>query len=285
MVLLYNRLLFRSYRNLYKITDTKTGFINYVNKSTFDNMVKIICNNDMLNLFYVKNINNKISELNINNLKFDIHIKSFDDINNICKKFNKFKTIHINKYTTPQPIPPKINSIINNINDSLHEKCKELSIIVDNGYKINAPFSNHYLSNPIICLYYKDQCISTISYHIYNHKFIISSDTLETYRNNKYNSLLRAIAVIVSKYYKVNELISNAINPISVYTLSKYFVVTYDNNFTTYLNNRPITFDLCKEYMKEDDVDVFVKINDENIQRAMNLYQSLFSNDGKLKCP
>lgn len=284
MVLLYDRLLIRSYRNLYKITDTKTGYVNYVNKSTFDNITRIICNNEN-EKYYVKNINNKISEININTLKFDIHIKSFQDINTVCKKYNILKSIYINKHNNPKPIPSKIKSIINNINNSLHKKCKELSIIVDNGYKINTLFKDYSLSQPIICLYYKDQCISTISYSIYDNNLVIASDTLETYRNNKYNSLLRAIAVIISKYYNVNHLVSNAINPISVYTLSKYFVVTYDNNFTKFLNNQLLTFDLCKKYMENNDIDVYVSIDNENIQRAIHVYDTLFSDDGKLKCP
>jgi hypothetical protein len=245
-------------------------------------MIEDKLNEYKMNEYYVKHKNNKVSEFNINDLNIDHHVTSFQDLNKLCNKYT-IDVIHIYKDYLYHTIPSKIKSIINNINHQLKKKCKELSIIVDLGYKIKSNFHNGILNKPLICLYYKDSCISRIFYYIENNYFIISSYTDDTYRNNKFNSLLRAIAVIISKYYDVEQLVSYAINPISVYTLSKYFIVTYDKKFTTFLNHHPLTFELCKEYMKHKHVIVYVNISDENIQRAIHVYQSLF--DDKLKCP
>jgi hypothetical protein len=283
MVLLYNRFLFRSYHHLYKITDTKTGWFIYENKSTFNDITKLGVQNDG-NVYYIKNKNNKLTEFNINDLKIDVHVNSYKDLTKLCDNY-KIKTVYMHKWFMLNTVPPKIKSIIKHINDKLKQKCKDLTLIVDLAYKINAEFDSFDLNNPVICLLYKNSCISTITYYIQNKQLTIASDTDEKYRNNKYNSLLRAIAVIISQFYDVQELISNAINPISVYTLSKYFIVTYDAPFTKYLKNQKPTFELCKEYMDKTNlnVDIFIKISDENIQRAIHVYESLF--DDKLKCP
>ncbi len=284
MVLLYNRFLFRSYHYLYKITDTKSGWFIYENKSTFDDIVKLFVSSDDSDGYFIKHKNNKITEFDINDLKFDVHVKNYKDLTKLCDNY-KIKTVYFHKWFMMNTVPPKIKSIIKHINDKLKQKCKDLTLIVDIAYKINAEFDSYYLNSHVICLLYKNSCISTIHYFIQNKQLTINSDTDEKYRNNKYNSLLRAIAVIISQFYDVEELISNAINPISVYTLSKYFIVTYDTRFTKYLKNQKPTFELCKEYMVKTDlsVDVYIKISDENIQRAIHVYESLF--DDKLKCP
>ena len=98
-------------------------------------------------------------------------------------------------------------------------------------------FENNY--NLILCLYYNENCISSIILIYKDEDTIgIDSNTYNNYQGNKYNTLLRAIVVILSSYIicnskNISKISSNAINPISAWLLISNFDVTYSCGIVT----------------------------------------------------
>ncbi len=280
MVLLYDRFLFRSYHHLYKITDTKTNIYIYEKKEVFNSPVNLIIDRSTDKYHYVTHINDKISEFNISINKY---VEKMSDLKKLCKKFMSYKSLFFNDRFMKLKIPNQVKYMIHKLNHKLNQKCNGFNLLFDYGYKIKD--NNLPLTSYVLCLYYDTKCLSTILCTIIKNIFYINSNTIESYQRNKYNLFLRSTAIIICKYYNISSLQSDAINPISVYTLSKYFMVTYDDDFKKFLNHRPITLEICQEYMNDDDIGVTVNvhINDENIQRALNVCKELL--DGKLNCP
>lgn len=291
-MLLYDRLLFRSYNDLlYKITDTKTNGTIYTYKEYFNEpcMIKNYRENYE---YYVMYVNDKLSEIKLEDIKLEKSIHNYEDFMKLRNEFNINHIYFEHRYFDIIDIPNSIYTFVNKLNQHMKTKCKELSLSIDHGYRLMNRISKlhvegYNLSSIILCLSYKDDCISTIYYTITKHTLIISSDTNEQYRKNKYNTLLRAISVMITKKFKLKYLISKAINPISVYTLSKYFNVEYDLPFKDFLGNQPITLKLCQEYLntEDDQINVYVPITDENVKRATNLYEKLLEPDSLLLCP
>jgi hypothetical protein len=111
----------------------------------------------------------------------------------------------------------------------LEKKCPHLKI--KSGHRTILPnVITTDISSPIgwlLCLYKKDICGSSIELSFYkNDPSIINlsySSTHETFQKRNYNTLLRCVAIIVSSILGVKTLISKAINPITLYSLLRYF--------------------------------------------------------------
>jgi len=149
-----------------------------------------------------------------------------------------------------------VKAKIDDLNKIFKKKCPNLELQFDHYYnlkgKITAYEENDYL---IICLYYKKICISSIiletdktNIDIDNNIVSISSQTDEKFQGNKFNKLLRCVAIIISSILICNDtdgpfttLRSNPINPISAWLLI--------SNFKT--NVRDIDDSIDKKYERE----------------------------------
>lgn len=175
----------------------------------------------------------------------------------------------------------------------------------------------------VICLNYKKDdtknCISSISCKINKENFSVefSSKTEKIYEGKKYNVILRSVLIILCPYIKIkiddtyhniSEIISRAINPISIYLLARYFhakndlleaymeensleydKLTFENAKDFYDNVDPMEFKDKEEaeiYMKNNKdfgnpILFVIDINDPvNIEQAKKIF-----NTAVLVCP
>jgi len=122
------------------------------------------------------------------------------------------------------------------LNKSLQEKCSNLSLYLDYVYnhktdstlELYEDLKKEYSVGPyllVLCLYYDNHCISSITIKIDGRELVIYSRTHTDYERRKYNILLRSIIIILSEHISkdIKYIISNAINQGSVYMMMQYF--------------------------------------------------------------
>lgn len=180
------------------------------------------------------------------------------------------------------------------LNTELQKKCKNLSLELG----FHAEFKNRpnvsiyeNMKNPqiILCLNLGTQCVSSIACKITKktRSMEISSKTHESHEGKKYNTLMRAVILLVAssieykvsmkssksrgksksktkksngQYQKtVNKIISRSINPISTLLLVKYFNA-HNDDFEEYLDEneidkRKLTLEEVKEFQQEVDTE------------------------------
>ena len=145
-----------------------------------------------------------------------------------------------------------INAKIDALNSILENKCSNLYLKLDNYYNLNGVLTTYFNEYDLIilCLYHDNNCISSISIK-YNTPYTLEiySKTCETYTNKKYNTLLRAVIIILASDIictsnPIRKIYSNAGSPISAWLLIKNFDVNIISD----------TFENLKESeLKQDD--------------------------------
>lgn len=183
------------------------------------------------------------------------------------------------------------------LNTELQKKCKNLSLELG----FHAEFKNRpnvsiyeNMNNPqiILCLNLGTQCVSSIACKITKttRSMEISSKTHESHEGKKYNTLMRAVILLVASSIEynvaksvmkssksksrgknktkkamgktkktVNKIISRSINPISTLLLVKYFNA-HNDDFEEYLeeneiDKRKLTLEEVKEFQEEVDTE------------------------------
>jgi hypothetical protein len=191
--------------------------------------------------------------------------------------------------------------IIDELNIQLKRKCTNLEIKFDHMYKLtNSIVSFHEDYNILtLCLYNGDNCVSSIQLtHPVNNisNITISSKTSPDYEGRKYNKMLRAIIIIISKFIKYNgisEIIktiySSAVNPISAWLfINSFNAKTNDKIFNEFIKDKELSFDLVEEYFKKDPeitgLNTYIEVNDINIAKAIEIFNLLLDAEDQLKC-
>lgn len=183
------------------------------------------------------------------------------------------------------------------LNAELQKKCKNLSLELG----FHAEFKNRpnvsiyeNMKNPqiILCLNLGTQCVSSIACKITKstRSMEISSKTHESHEGKKYNTLMRAVILLVASSIEynvaksaiktsksksrgknktkkamgktkktVNKILSRSINPISTLLLVKYFNA-HNDDFEEYLeeneiDKRKLTLEEVKEFQQEVDTE------------------------------
>jgi hypothetical protein len=114
----------------------------------------------------------------------------------------------------------------------------------------------------ILCLYHKRRCISSVTgrYHASKKAMEILSKTDTAYEGKKFNVYLRAAFIYLMTFVRptIETIYSFSVNPVSTYTMYKYFHATNDDLTTYTKKNRltPKTFTLTDaihfhEYFKK----------------------------------
>ena len=210
----------------------------------------------------------------------------------------------------------KANKIIENLNLKLHEYCsdKEKNTISLNTVfnienpnyilkefdtsKIETAVGVNFPNQLLLCYFNQNNCISQIQLTIKNNDTIygtvlaIDSNTKTAYEGLKINRLLRAIAIIIAKEIdnKIQAIWSNAVNPISLYLLTKYYNAKVYNINTNNLEKEfdsQTTFKQADEYIKKNGgAMVYVELTPKNIANAEILFDDLTINpkDSKITC-
>lgn len=262
------------------------------------------------NILYIVNIisdddndddNKKISKAIANIDNIDISISANLDIvtntlNNLDKKYS-VKYLHFTNDDCSHTIDlSNAKTIIETLNNKL--SCKKYKLSIDYIFQMKRKpeittfsFNSEHL---LLCIFTDNMCVSSIviKYDTTENNIYIDSKTKTNYEGNKFNTLLRAVTIIITKilYTDVTTLSSQAVNPISAYIMIWYFNGQIYNNDgkevtipdisidtdITKLNNQASITNLqkyIKKYIEQHhQVDVKVDLNDENIQRAQRIF-------------
>lgn len=141
--------------------------------------------------------------------------------------------------------------LIDDLNRKLQEKCPmltmELGLFSEMGARENVSFYEKNTELPIylLCLNIKKNgkthCISSISCKLSRNEMEISSKTHREHEGKKYNLLLRSAMILLAHHMRpITKVVSRAINPISAFSMVKYF-----NAHNVDLN----------KYMEENEID------------------------------
>jgi hypothetical protein len=173
------------------------------------------------------------------------------------------------------------------LNSSLQKKCPDMKLVFDNYYNLKGDLSilfDDKNDTYILCLYYKEKCISSIRLEFINNRFEIYS-TGRDYVHNKYNELLRYVIIIICygfmcNDFQISELVSYPINPILSWLLiSNFDTIVYDRNHTILKFNT----DTDKEETKKNKLikTITVPLNESNFIKARILFSKLVDLTGE----
>ena len=206
-------------------------------------------------------------------------------------------------------------SILNDLNRQIKNKCPELSIELNYYYRLpgrlytyvdyeSIDYNDYDYSKTktiVLCLYYRGECISSITLTYDGEETMyIDSYTKEDKQGKKYNKLLRCIVIIICSQLSCNSnrrimsIISEAANPISAWLLI--------NNFETEIEdieyqklikekneyNKVTRQDISNLYQTGTILTLSIKIplNRNNINRAYQLINILLTDiSTSIICP
>ena len=144
----------------------------------------------------------------------------------------------------------RTDTLINELNDKLHEKFPaltiELGMFSEMSIRENVSFYEKNTTQPqfLLCLNItkngKKHCISSISCKINGNEMEISSKTHKDYEGKKYNLLLRSAMILLAQHIRpITKIVSQAINPISAFSMVKYFNA-HSKDLDHYMNENEI---------------------------------------------
>lgn len=135
------------------------------------------------------------------------------------------------------------------LNKKLSSKCTDLTFTLDFYYNLTTKHIQTYSASGypgtlVLCLNNpKRNCISSIELLPKDgSNYELNSFTLNSYKNKKYNKLLRAACILIVSHLGGSVISSVATNPVSAYTMIKHFGAFID---TTSKYNDPV-----KAYLK-----------------------------------
>lgn len=251
------------------------NIITSINNNTITIKGLYITSTTNLSYFLFINKIKFINNININqNKNVNIHFSSkandyFHLIQCIIKLFDKTKN-YTNEYECAKKDDENnrekiISSILNNINSQL----KSIKIKFDKIKNMNGIVSTYYVYDDLIkydpnilliCLYNKENCVSSILIDKSSNSINIDSKTHNDYEGKNYNKFLRSIIILIGKYIyeDVNQLYSSAISSTSAWILINNFNGKINHpGFNKFIGGQKITKELIIEYYS------LIKINKE----------------------
>ena len=254
-------------------------------------------NIDKIKSYEAENILSKdtiLSSIEKEKLEQNINIFSYSHMNKILK-ISLLKSVDITGAF----------GTIDDINENLNKKCKGLSLRLDYLYKMtgeitylnllghNTLYTNLY--SVILCLYYNGNCISSI--HLVtkedkdkNNILELNTMTHHNYQNRKFNKLLLAVIIQISRLIKyganpINKIEAFSINPISAWLLMKNYEVEIDKKYVKYVEEKGEGVnidnkDIINYYIdKIDGIHIFINLDDTNISKSIANINELLSDE------
>lgn len=140
---------------------------------------------------------------------------------------------------------------MNELNERLHTKCSpEYSFdlrfykyVETDDTRPSAIYNSSMKYYIILCLYYKKQCISSVAanYDEEIKEMELVSKTLPEHEGKKFNLYLRFAFVYLMAFVRgVSFIVSYSVNPISTYTMYKYFHAK-NHDLVTFVQTRGLT--------------------------------------------
>ena len=128
----------------------------------------------------------------------------------------------------------------------------------------------------VLCLFTGNNCVSSITINITRSEMTIDSRTNAQYEGRKFNTLLRAVAIIVSKSLneRAERLVSSAVNVVSALLMIKRFNAVLRNRDISSKTVPPEKLDkVIKDYFAHHEgMETYVELNEENIANAMDVF-------------
>jgi len=176
--------------------------------------------------------------------------------------------------------------IVHQLNAALQPKCPEFHLHIDyissfppdsvvSLYSDISP-NSYFQPQIILCLFTGNNCVSSIAINVTESEMTIDSRTNEKYEGRKFNTLLRAVAIIVST--SINEraerLVSSAVNVVSALLMIKRFNAVLRNGDISSKTVAPEKLDkVIKDYFDHNaGMETCVELNAENIANAMTVF-------------
>jgi hypothetical protein len=177
-------------------------------------------------------------------------------------------------------------STVRELNTYLHKKCPEFHLNID--YLTSFPEGstvslyrhvhlNAYIKPPLLlCLMHGDDCVSSITLKVYASNISIDSRTNERYEGRKFNTLLRAVAIMISKSLseRSERLTSCAENIISAMLMIKRFNAVSEGGDIGKSTISPDKLDkVIKDYFHHNGgIETHVELNDVNTANATAVF-------------
>jgi hypothetical protein len=233
-------------------------------KKQFENNIAEIKNNPN---YHANRINSSIT-YGINNLKW---VNDLDD----CSKVINLDAA---------------KEYVNILNKELNTTCPNFRINLDyifdlpehsiiDTYNILLSNLSDYADSLLLCLFYNNHCVSSLTIKLINNKIFIDSKTNPIYKRRKFNKLLRAVLIIIAKLIdkNIHYVVSEALNPISAYLMINSFNATatnYDDQTITVSKFEDIVDEIIKNYS----LILKVELNEPNIQKAQQVFNETVAN-------
>lgn len=186
-------------------------------------------------------------------------------------------------------------SIVHQLNAALQPTCPGFHLHID--YITAFPpgsiaslytdlFTNSYFQPQIVlCLFTGNNCMSSITIKVNKSEISIDSKTNELYENRKFNTLLRAVAIIVSTSLneRAERLVSSASNVISALLMIKRFNAVPRNGD---ISSKTVPPEKLDKVIKENfdhvgGMETCVELNEENIAKATSVFHDTLE---RIKC-
>jgi hypothetical protein len=142
-----------------------------------------------------------------------------------------------------------------------------------------SPFNlDCYMRPPLLlCLMHENECVSSIEMNVYDVTIWIDSRTNKLYENRKFNTLLRAVAIMISKGLSesAEQLKSDAHKIISALLMIKRFnAVSLEGNISNRTVEPKNLDQVVKDsfHQQDDRMKTMVELNEENIANATTVF-------------
>ena len=185
------------------------------------------------------------------------------------------------------------NEIIRALNIELQPTCPGFYLHIDyltsfpmgSTVSMYSPFLLNYFMRPplLLCLMYGNECVSSITMNVHE-RINIDSKTNERYERRGFNTLLRAVAIMISKGLSksAEQLTSSASNEISALLMIKRFNATRPDKTAI----RYKTLDELNKIIEDDfhvhgGMETWVELNEENIANATTVFHETIQ---RIKC-
>lgn len=173
--------------------------------------------------------------------------------------------------------------IIDQLNGALQKTCPDFYLNID--YVTSFPrdstaslysdiILNSYFQPPLVlCLFAGSDCVSSITMKIKKSELTIDSRTNTRYEGRKFNTLLRAVAIMISKSLNADaeRLVSTALNIVSTMLMIKRFnAVSEGGNLN---KDTPNIDKIIKEYFEgRGGMETHVELNEDNTANATTVF-------------
>ena len=176
--------------------------------------------------------------------------------------------------------------IVHELNAHLQRKCPEFYLNIDyiTSFPVGSNASvyseirlNAYIKPPLLlCLMHGNNCVSSITINVRESTISIDSKTNERYEGRKFNTLLRAVAIMISKGLNESavKLTSNAANIISAMLMIKRFNAVSEGGDIGKSVIHPDKLDkVIKDYFSHNGgIETHLELNEANTANATEVF-------------